>query len=91
MVSPKARLFSVASNEFMTQEPIFFMRIHFYKYSNINNFIGLIDSKLAIYKNKQYNVKYDFIFIFDRKFVSVTKFTCDFVTDSGWFLCYILS
>ena len=90
VAGPKARLFSVASNEFMTQEPILIMRINFYKYSNISNFIVLIDSKFTMYKNKKYNVKYDLIFIFIHKYRSVTKFTCNFITDNAHFLRYIL-
>ena len=90
VAGPKARLFSVASNEFMTQESIFIMRINFYKYNNINNFIGLMYSKFTMYKNKKYNFSHKLIFIFDRKFTSVTKLTCNFITDNAHFLRYIL-
>ena len=91
VAGPKARLISVASNEFMTQESIFIMRINFYKYNNINNFIGLIYSEFTMYKNKKYNFANKLIFIFDRKCISVTKFTCNFITDINPFLSYILS
>jgi len=46
---------------------------------------------ITIYKNQHYNVGYILTFIINYIYMSVTKFTCNFVTDSGWFLRYILS
>ena len=45
---------------------------------------------IIMYKKQHHNVEHNLIFIFDRKYTSVTKLTCNFITDNAHFMLYIL-
>jgi hypothetical protein len=53
--------------------------------------IEVLAYNITIYKNQYYNIEYKLMFTINHFYMSVIKSTCNFVTDNGWFLRYILS